>query len=89
MQIVSNGLLPSDKPIDVICRFNADGTMEPLRIRMQVDDDKIQYEVLESDIILAHSPAAIVFKCAVISNNIKQTLNIMFMRHDCRWIYRP
>jgi len=79
------------KNVDMICRFDKNGKIRPMKFRMQVEDELI---VVNIDKILAVTEIKkdvnykdIIYKCKCIYSNTYKIINITFNNKTNKWSF--
>ncbi len=78
------------KPIEVVSYTDSNGNIQPLRFRLQKEDEARQVIKIDKVIVKETEKLAgnimLVFKCQSLINNIVKPFEIKYDLRTCRWM---
>ena len=77
-------------PIEMVSYTDKQGSIKPIRFRMQVEDEPMQVIKIDKVIVKETEKLAgnimIVFKCQSLIDNVMKLFEIRYEISTCRWI---
>lgn len=78
------------KPIEMISYTKLNGEINPIRFRLQLEDDSLKVikveKVLIRDVEKLAGNNMMVFKCKSVINNIEKLFEIKYELNTCKWM---
>ena len=79
------------KPIEMISYTKLNGEINPIRFRLQLEDESVKVikveKVLIRDIEKLAGNNMMIFKCKSIINNVEKLFEIKYELNTCKWMF--